>query len=116
MDFDRPPKEDQAFPCAFVQGKSIQYPAGTYKLVRIPNPGDRNIFPIDLLVIKEELDQGRIIGMSVTSWRSLATQCDCPELSAFIASLNIIRLPLLDESDDEDQAENGDVSQAVVAS
>ncbi|MBU1202826.1 hypothetical protein KKH39_02160 [Patescibacteria group bacterium] len=108
-------EEDTLFPSPLIQGKPIVYAAGTYKLVRIANPGDPTIFPHDLLVIKKELDQGRMVGQSITSWIWASTQKDYPGLRVSIVPLKVLELlPQLTPT--EDVSEDNDAEEAVNAS
>ncbi|RJQ33313.1 hypothetical protein C4566_03680 [Candidatus Parcubacteria bacterium] len=107
-------KEDDLFPSPLIQGKRIKYPAGTYQLVRIANPGDPTIFVHDLLVLKHELDKGRIIGQSVPSWHWAATSGFCLEHRVSITPLKVLLLtpsqPPAEDMTEDDSTEAASAS------
>jgi hypothetical protein len=108
IDFLDKKEEDKLYPSPLIQGKRIDYPAGTHRLLRISNPGDPKIFIYDLLVIEEEYKRGRIIGLSVPSW----------EWKAKNGMVSIVPFVVLESSQSttkDDEAEE-DASEAASAS
>jgi len=107
--------ENEPFFSPLIPWNFVKQPKGTYIMVRIPHPGDPSIFVHDLLVIKKELDRGRIIGRSVPSWQWEAANGFFFGTGVKITPLKVMLLADQQQPAEDDSVED-DSSEAASAS